>query len=198
MAFTKTAGVNYGTPAIVLSTTAASGTNQQAIRTDGQIIAFSTDVPETIAYGQSAATGTDPFASRLDHDHGMAAADNVSAASEAEMVAATSITVFASPGRTQYHPGVAKGWANVASDGSSYETYSMSTGKDATGIYAITNDESFSNITYARLVSMQEAVSYTSTTSDVSVGSYKVRGFNASTGAAVNIDFCTSTFGEQA
>ena len=74
MAFTKTAGVEYGTPAVVLSTTAASGSNQTAIRTDGQIIAFSTDVPEDIAYGQSAATGSDAVAARLDHDHGMAAA----------------------------------------------------------------------------------------------------------------------------
>ena len=73
MAFTKTAGVEYGTPAVVLSTTAASGSNQTAIRTDGQIIAFSTDVPEDIAYGQSAATGSDAVAARLDHDHGMAA-----------------------------------------------------------------------------------------------------------------------------
>ena len=74
MAFTKTAGVEYGTPAVVLSTTAAAGSNQTAIRTDGQLIVFGTDVPESIAYGQSAATGSDALASRLDHDHGMAAA----------------------------------------------------------------------------------------------------------------------------
>lgn len=198
MAFTKTAGVEYGTPAVVLSTTAASGSNQQAIRTDGQLIAFTTDVPETIAYGQSAATGSDAVASRLDHVHGMAAADNVSAATEAEMVSASSVAVFASPGRTQYHPLVAKGWANVNSDGSALVSYSMTTGKDSTGIYTITNSVEFSSTSYCRLASMREPVSYVSTTTDAAVGTYKVRGYNAATGAAVDIDFCTSTFGEQA
>ena len=67
MAFTKTAGVEYGTPAVVLSTTAASGSNQTAIRTDGQIIAFSTDTPEPV--GLTASAGTDAVAARLDHIH---------------------------------------------------------------------------------------------------------------------------------
>jgi hypothetical protein len=67
MAFTKTAGVEYGTPAVVLSTTAASGSNQTAIRTDGQLIAFDTTVPESI--GASNATGSAAVASRRDHQH---------------------------------------------------------------------------------------------------------------------------------
>jgi len=67
MAFTKTAGVEYGTPEVTLSTTAASGSNQTAIRTDGQLIAFSTDTPEPV--GTSAAAGTDAVAARLDHVH---------------------------------------------------------------------------------------------------------------------------------
>ena len=67
MAFTKTAGVNYGIPEVVLSTTAAAGSKQQAIRIDGQLIAFSGDTPEPI--GTSAATGSDAVAARLDHVH---------------------------------------------------------------------------------------------------------------------------------
>lgn len=68
MAFTKTAGVEYGTPAVTLSTTAAAGSNQTAIRTDGQLIAFNTDAPENVTTG-SAATGSAAFAARVDHVH---------------------------------------------------------------------------------------------------------------------------------
>ena len=67
MAFTKTAGVEYGTPAVVLSTTAASGSNQTAIRTDGQIIAFNTSSPSSVA--SSSSVGTSAQASRQDHVH---------------------------------------------------------------------------------------------------------------------------------
>tara|TARA_Y100000310_G_scaffold340420_1_gene436142 strand:+ start:769 stop:1578 length:810 start_codon:yes stop_codon:yes gene_type:complete len=67
MAFTKTAGVEYGTPAVVLSTTAAAGSNQTAIRTDGQLIAFDATVPESI--GASNGTGSAAVASRRDHTH---------------------------------------------------------------------------------------------------------------------------------
>src|SRR3990167_3288016 len=40
-----------------------------------------------------------------------------SAASQAEMEAASSTSVFATPGRTQYHPGVAKAWASFNGTG---------------------------------------------------------------------------------
>jgi hypothetical protein len=46
-----------------------------------------------------------------------AAATSVSAATQAEMEAASSTTVYASPGRTQYHPGVTKAWGNAQGDG---------------------------------------------------------------------------------
>jgi hypothetical protein len=159
MAFTKTAGVEYGTPEVVLSTTAAAGSNQTAIRTDGQLIAFTTDVPETIAYGQSAATGSDAVASRLDHKHGMAAADGVDPASVAEMEAASSNTVFATPGRTQNHPGVAKAWVRYEQTGdhemaASYNMTSVSDGGGA-GDSDLLWGTPFSSADYA-IVSMTE------------------------------------------
>ena len=67
MAFTKTAGVEYGTPAVVLSTTAGAGTNQTAIRTDGQLIAFNTSVAEGAATAST--TGSAAVAARQDHKH---------------------------------------------------------------------------------------------------------------------------------
>ena len=42
----------------------------------------------------------------------------VSAATQAEMEAASSTTVYASPGNTQHHPGVAKGWVSFEITGS--------------------------------------------------------------------------------
>ena len=68
MAFTKTAGVEYGTPAVTLSTTAAEGSNQTAIRTDGQLIAFDTSNPANVTLG-SASTGSAAVAARRDHVH---------------------------------------------------------------------------------------------------------------------------------
>ena len=38
-------------------------------------------------------------------------------ATQAEMEAGSSIAAFVTPGRTQYHPGVAKVWARIKSDG---------------------------------------------------------------------------------
>jgi hypothetical protein len=40
-----------------------------------------------------------------------------SVATQAAMEAATSTTAFVSPARTQYHPGVAKGWVRIAAAG---------------------------------------------------------------------------------
>jgi hypothetical protein len=68
MAFTKTAGVEYGTPEVVLSTTAAAGSNQTAIRSDGQLIAFDAVVPANIS-DSAGATGSAALASRRDHVH---------------------------------------------------------------------------------------------------------------------------------
>ena len=149
MAFTKTAGVEYGTPAVVLSTTAASGSNQTAIRTDGQLIAFSTTVPTDISTSTvSAATGDNAFTSREDHVHGSTAV--IAAASQAEVLAATSNTVFVTPGRAQYHPGVAKAWASVASDASlGTPDWGVSgVTRNSAGNYTISWDTEFATTVY--------------------------------------------------
>jgi hypothetical protein len=155
MAFTKTAGVEYGTPAVVLSTTAASGSNQTAIRTDGQLIAFSTTVPTDISTSTvSASTGDNALASREDHVHGSTAV--IVAASQAEVEATSSNTVFVTPGRAQYHPGVAKAWGSVASDGTlgSPDWNIASITKNSTGNYTITWDIDFSTSVYVPIAAM--------------------------------------------
>jgi len=75
------------------------------------------------------------------------------AATQAEMEAPSSTTVFVVPGRTQYHPGVAKVWVlfhdtNVV-DGS-YNVASI-TDTSGTGEYNIVFSTPFSTLNYARV-----------------------------------------------
>ena len=57
-----------GTPAVVLSTTAAAGVAATALATDAQIIAFDATVPTDVA--AAAATGSAIVTARRDHSHG--------------------------------------------------------------------------------------------------------------------------------
>jgi hypothetical protein len=63
----------FASPAVVLSTSAASGSSGQAIQTDATIIAFDATVPSTQAFGDAAATGSAAVAARRDHKHAMPA-----------------------------------------------------------------------------------------------------------------------------
>ena len=65
---------------------------------------------DAITLGQSGSVGTATVAPRRDHAHAM---ESVTAASSAEMEAATSNTVFATPGVAKFAPGVAKAWASL-------------------------------------------------------------------------------------
>jgi len=73
------------------------------------------------------------------------------AASQAEMEAATSNTVAATPGRTQYHPGVAKAWVNFNGTGTvaiadSYNVTSID--DNGTGDYTINFTNAMSSANY--------------------------------------------------
>lgn len=78
------------------------------------------------------------------------------AAVQADMEAATSLTLFASPGVIQYHPGVAKFWveAGVAADvKASYNVTSLT--DTGTGVMGITIAKDFSSTTYCLGVSVE-------------------------------------------
>ena len=73
-----------------------------------------------------------------------------SAATQAEMEATASTTVYATPARTQFHPGVAKAWVKFNTAGTvqaSYNTTSVS--KTGTGEYTWTIGTDFSSANYA-------------------------------------------------
>lgn len=74
MAFTKTAGVSYGTPAFSYGTANSLGSTEQAARVDAGLAVFDTTVPTTITASDSAATGSAAFAARRDHVHGAGSA----------------------------------------------------------------------------------------------------------------------------
>lgn len=69
-----------------------------------------------------------------------------SAASQAEMEAASSTTVYASPGRTKYHPGVAKFFTHHDSGGGDVESYNVTSVTDTgTGDHTINLTTAFTD-----------------------------------------------------
>jgi hypothetical protein len=90
-----------------------------------------------------------------------AAASIPSAATQAEMEAASITTAYATPGRTKYNPGVAKAWAKVTVTGgvpaltAGHNVTSVS--DTAIGRMTVTFTTSFSNANYAAIVSIQRA-----------------------------------------
>jgi hypothetical protein len=58
-----------GTPAVVLSTTAAAGNATTYLRTNDQLILFDATAPTTQAFSDAAATGSAAIAARRDHKH---------------------------------------------------------------------------------------------------------------------------------
>ena len=99
----------FSTPNLTLTTANSSG-SAGSLRADDSILVYDTSLPDAITYGQSGATGSASTAARRDHAHAMAAADTVAAATQAEMEAASSTSVYSSPGRAQYHPSSARAW----------------------------------------------------------------------------------------
>jgi hypothetical protein len=83
---------------------------------------------------------------------------SVAAASQAEMETGTSVSVYVSPGRAQYHPGVAKAWCNFV--GTNTGTFSPTTGhnvasviRNGTGDYTVNFTTAFSGTSYANALS---------------------------------------------
>jgi hypothetical protein len=147
MGFTRTSVV-YATPDLTLGTANASGSVASAIRSDSTVLTYDTTDPTNIGAQDSPSPGTSSTAARRDHVHGGTAV--FSAATQAEMEAASSTTTTVTPGRTVYHPGVAKAWLqfhHATAIDSSYNITSVA--NTATGHYTITIDTNFSSADYS-------------------------------------------------
>jgi hypothetical protein len=90
-----------------LGTVSADVITQMSITSDASGIMLSGDAASP---GNSQYYGTDTGGTKGYH----ALPSAPSAATQAEMEAASSTSVYATPGRTQYHPGVAKWWVNFS------------------------------------------------------------------------------------
>lgn len=90
-------------PAFTLGTANTAGAAITAVASNSTILTYDTSDPAAVA--AAAVVGTAVTAARRDHVH-----VGGPGATQAEMEAASSTTVFASPGTTQYHPGVGKAW----------------------------------------------------------------------------------------
>ena len=137
------AGTTLAAPALTLGTANSAGSATTALATDSTILAFDTTLPAATG---TAATGSATTAPRRDHVHA-----STVAASQAEMEAASSNTVFATPGRVQNHPGVAKAQGHHGSSGSlAANSYNLDgTAKNSTGNYTWTFTTEFSGATFA-------------------------------------------------
>jgi hypothetical protein len=129
------------------------------------------------------------------------------AATQAEMetATATSDAAFVTPGRTQYHPGVAKAWCNIATDGTisgstSYpNSYNIAgIDDDGTGNRDINFDVDFSQVVYTAVGvitvnNTQESLNFHS----FGVGDVGLQTFNPNGGAAVDAASGQAFFGDQ-
>ena len=126
-------------------------------------------------------------------------------AAQSDMSTATSNTVAVTPGKTQYHPGVAKMWAYITVSGGTpllEDSYNVSSITDTSaGNVTVTFSTAFSSANYAAVAS---AVTAGGTTNIATVktgqttSSLLVRTFSGSTGSDTdNIDLAVVAFGGQ-
>ena len=188
----------FAAPAFTLGTANAAGDALTAVASNSTLLAFDATVPDAITFGQSGAVGTATVSSRRDHAHAMEAETPAVAASKAEMEAATSNTVFATPGRTQYHPGVSKAWCH-GTDGvlvASYNISGISNDSDGINTYTIATD--FSATTYSVVTGTDGAVANNSRciySGSRAVGSFKL--LSSNDGAASGLTQFAVILGDQ-
>jgi hypothetical protein len=78
------------------------------------------------------------------------------AAQQSDMEGATSTTLYVSPGRMQYHPGVAKAWVKAGTTGNILNSYNITSLTDTgTGVLTITIATDFTSVDYAAVVSVE-------------------------------------------
>lgn len=125
-------------------------------------------------------------------------------ATQAEMEAASSTAAYATPGRTQYHPGVAKAWAQIdATTGAVIDaSYNVSSVSDtATGQTTVNWDTDFSSTTYATIASGDGADGVRVWTmpnyATIAAGSIRVDSYSEPSAAYADVDFSVAAYGDQ-
>jgi hypothetical protein len=132
---------------------------------------------------------------------------SVSAATQAEMESASSTSVYSSPGRTQYHPGVAKGWVIFNGTGTpaviASHNVDSSITDNGTGDYTLSWTTDFSSADYCAVGMAQitgGAIYTVGISGDASpaAGTIRVEVFAHDNSQADVAKICIAAFGDQA
>lgn len=101
------------------------------------------------------------------------------AASQAEQEAASSTSVFVSPGRQQFHPSAAKGWIRADAAGGTSASYNVASITDiGTGILGVSWNTDFSSANYCVVATQQSDapwVVHVSTAGGILAGSLQIK-----------------------
>jgi len=177
--------IDLAAPAFTLGVANAAGSAETAVASDSTLLVFDTTLPDAITFGQSGAVGTSTTAARRSHAHAMAAEPTTTAASQAEMEAGSSTTVFATPGRIQYAPGVGKVWWSILADGTlSSPSYNVASVTDTgTGNRTVIFDTDFSSAIYAVFTAIYSTndANFTSEYSGAAAGQVVIKLFEGTT-----------------
>lgn len=129
-------------------------------------------------------------------------AGGAAAATQAEMEAASSTSVFASPGRVQYHPGAPKAWAYCTQSGGTYTlaaSYNISGGtcnKTGTGELNPSFTVAMSSASYPCIANGTASQSLVSSSPNTS-GNFTISIRNNTTGSAEDSSISVVCFGDQ-
>lgn len=152
--------IDLAAPAFSLGLANTAGTAETAVASDATLLAFDTTIPSVVSTSTvSSSAGSATVAPRRDHVHGSTAV--IAAATQTEMEAASSTTTNVTPGRTQYHPGVAKVWAKLNQSGgqSIITSYNCSSITDAgVGLSTVAFSTSFSSSSFVNVGSRENGV----------------------------------------
>jgi hypothetical protein len=116
------------------------------------------------------------------------------AATQAEMETGTSTSAYVTPGRTQYHPGVAKAWAAYDNDGTFTDLllYNCATTDTAVGRCAIAFGTDFSGTTWSAAGSSDENASFRKQA--IAAGTVDAQFRTTAAQALVDSNFCSVIF----
>jgi hypothetical protein len=128
-----------------------------------------------------------------------------SAASQAQMEAASSNAVMVTPGRQQYHPASCKAWVKFGTTGAVSASYNITSVSDGgTGIWTVNIDTNFSSTDYCGVASVgREATPHglTCNVEMIDAGQFRIYAYDISTGGLADpgtTDIYAVFFGDQA
>jgi hypothetical protein len=178
------------------ATTADPDTNTSQIATTAFVVGQAGATTPT-DIGTSSDIGVSLKYARADHTHGGLSLPV--AASQTEMEAASSSTVFATPGNVKYAPMVAKAWAYASTIApgivAGYNAASITV--NSTGDYTITFTNELSSISYCAVVTTQSAtVCVSPTIYSLNKSNVRIRFYNASNALASVALFNIVVFGD--